>query len=86
LCIVFFNNGKIGTISTPADCHVGMIVTVKFNNKLKIALLVLAAVLLVGIGIFIGVSLVQGKAARPAPVDMPMHNDGHGHMMRQNWW
>jgi hypothetical protein len=85
--IVLFNNGKISAIPTPADCHVGMIVTVKYNNKLKITVLALAALLLVGIGVFIGVSLVKGKAAPPpAPVNMPMHNDGHGHMMRQNWW
>ena len=39
--IVLFNNGKIGAISTPADCHVGMVVTVRYNNRLKIVILAL---------------------------------------------
>jgi hypothetical protein len=51
--IVLFNNGKIGAIPTPADCHVGMVVTVKYNNKLKILAITFAAVLLLGAGIFI---------------------------------
>jgi len=34
--IVLYNNGKLGAIPTPADCHVGMVITVKFNNNLKI--------------------------------------------------
>jgi hypothetical protein len=38
-----------------------MVVTVKFNNKLKILAITLAAVLLVGLGVFIGVSVVKGK-------------------------
>jgi hypothetical protein len=84
--IVLFNNGKISAIPTPADCHVGMVVTVQFNNKLKIALFALAAVLLIGIGVCIGVYLAKGKADNPAPINKPMHDDGHGHtMMRRNW-
>jgi hypothetical protein len=63
--IVLFNNGKIGAISTPADCHVGMVVTVKYNNTLKIMLITLATVLLVAAGIIIGVSFVKGKADKP---------------------
>jgi hypothetical protein len=63
--IVLFNNGKIGAIPTPADCHVGMVVTVKYNNRLKILAITLAAVLLVGAGVFIGVSFVKNKAAEP---------------------
>jgi hypothetical protein len=59
--IVLFNNGKIAAIPTPADCHIGMVVTVKFNNKLKIALLVLAAVLVAGTGVFIGASFLRPK-------------------------
>jgi hypothetical protein len=82
--IVLFNNGKIGAIPTPAGCHVGMVVTVKLNNRLKIALIALAAVLLLGTGVCIGVSLVKNKAVPPAPIDRPMHNNGH-HMMRQGW-
>jgi hypothetical protein len=73
--IVLFNNGKISAIPTPADCHVGMVVTVKFNNKLKILAITLAAVLLVGTGIFIGISLMKGKAAVP-PDAVEMIDDG----------
>jgi hypothetical protein len=60
--IILYNNGKIGAIPTPADCHVGMVITVKLNNKLKILTITLAAVLLVGAGVFIGVSLMKDKA------------------------
>jgi hypothetical protein len=82
--IVLFNNGKIGAIPTPANCHVGMVVSVKLNNKLKIFALILAAVLLVGLGIFIGVSVAKDKAG--PPYMMPMHEGGgHGFMMRRNW-
>jgi len=59
--IVLFNNGKIGAIPTPADCHVGMVVSVKFNNKLKVILLAFAAVLFIGIGVFIGISFGGSK-------------------------
>jgi hypothetical protein len=63
--IVLFNNGKIAAIPTPADCRLGMVITVKFNNKLKIAVLALAAILLVAAGVFIGISLVKGKPSNP---------------------
>jgi hypothetical protein len=65
--IVLFNDGKIRAIPTPADCRVGMVVTVKFNNKLKILAITIAAVLLVGLGVFIGVSAAKGKTDAPAP-------------------
>jgi hypothetical protein len=65
--IVLFNNGKIGAIPTPAGCHVGMVVTVKFNNKLKITVLVLAALLLAGAGVFTGVFIAKGSADTPPP-------------------
>jgi predicted PurR-regulated permease PerM len=73
--IVLFNNGKISAIPTPADCHVGMVVTVKYNNKLKILAITLAAVLLVGAGVFIGVSLVKDNATE-LPTDAEMMDDG----------
>jgi hypothetical protein len=73
--IVLFNNGKIGAIQTPADCHVGMVVTVKYNNKLKITVLTLAAVFLVTIGVFIGVSLARDKAANSPPASV-LEDDG----------
>jgi uncharacterized protein YneF (UPF0154 family) len=65
--IVPFNNGKIAAIPTPADCHVGMLVTVKYNNKLKILVFTLAAVLLVATGIFIGVFLMRDKVESSPP-------------------
>jgi uncharacterized protein (TIGR00156 family) len=65
--IVLFNNGRIGAIPTPADCHVGMVVTVKCNNKLRIAAFTLAAVLLVGLGDFIGISVVKGNVDTTPP-------------------
>jgi hypothetical protein len=80
--IVLFNNGKISAIPTPADCHVGMLVTVKFN-KLKILAIILAAVLLLGVGVFIGVSVMKNKTP-PAASEM-MNNRmyrRHGHMER----
>ena len=52
--IVLFNNGKIQAIPTPGNCHVGMVVTVKFNNLLKIVIITLVAVILIALGIFIG--------------------------------
>jgi uncharacterized membrane protein len=73
--IVLFNNGKIAAIPTPADCHVGMVVTVKFNNKLKILAITLAAVLLVVAGIFIGISFVKDKAVVP-PTSAETTDDG----------
>jgi hypothetical protein len=67
--IVFFNNGKISAIPTPADGHVGMVVTVKFNNKLKILAITLAAVFLVATGVFFGLSLATGSAAERPPAE-----------------
>jgi uncharacterized protein (TIGR00156 family) len=65
--IVLFNNGRIGAMSTPADCRVGMVVTVNYNNKLRIAALALAAVLLIGLGVFIGVFAAKGGADAVPP-------------------
>ena len=64
--IVLFNNGKIRAIPTPADCHVGTVVTVKFNNLLKIIIITFAALLFIALGIFIGASLF-GSPADPTP-------------------
>jgi hypothetical protein len=58
--IVLFNNGKIRAIPTPANCHVGMVVTVKINNLLKIIFITLAALLLIALGIFIGARYFGG--------------------------
>jgi hypothetical protein len=84
--IVLFNNGKIAAIPTPVGCHIGMVVTVKLNNKLKILAVALAAVLLIGIGVCIGVSFVKNNAAEPPAavetMDYGMHGR-HGHMNRR---
>ena len=60
--IVLFNNGKIQTIPTPPNCHVGMLVTVKYSNLLKIIIITLAAVLLIALGVSIGARLWGGTA------------------------
>ena len=74
--IVFLNNGKITAIPTPAGCRLGMVVTVKYSSLLKIAIIALAAVLLIGLGILIG-ALFLGRGD-DAPSNnpwegMPMH-------------
>jgi hypothetical protein len=73
--IVLFNIGKIGAISTPAGCHVGMVVAVRYNNKLKIVILALTAVLLAAAGVFIGISLVKDRNAAP-PAAAETTDDG----------
>jgi hypothetical protein len=74
--IVLLNNGKIHAIPTPPACHLGMVVTVKYSNLLKILIITLAAVLLIALGIFIGVKLQSYDAPSP---EYPQR-DGHGHM------
>jgi len=56
--IILYNNGKLGSIPTPSDCRVGMVVTVKLNNKLKIFAISLA-VILAGLGIFSGIYKIK---------------------------
>ncbi|MDR0624213.1 MAG: hypothetical protein LBG10_07260 [Treponema sp.] len=73
--IVLCNNGKIAAIPTPAGCHIGMVVTVKFNNKLKVLAFALAALLLAGTGVFTGILLVNDKAESPPPA-AGMEDDG----------
>lgn len=65
--IVLFNNGRIRAIPTPADCHVGMVVTVKLNSTLKIMAIILAAVLLLAAGVFIGATLINNKGKPVLP-------------------
>jgi hypothetical protein len=74
--IVLLNNGKIHAIPTPPACRVGMIVTVKYSNLLKILIITLAAVLLIALGIFIGAKL-RGSDAPPPENHQ---RGGHGHM------
>jgi hypothetical protein len=73
--IVLFNNGRIAAIPTPAECHVGMVITVKFNNTLKILVITLAVVLLVGLGVLLGVFWVRDKAETP-PLDAIIEDEG----------
>jgi hypothetical protein len=70
--IVLLNNGKITAIPTPANCHVGMVVTVKVRNLIKIVLISLAAALLFTAGIIIGAQFFGGKAEQP-PASMPWY-------------
>ena len=67
--IVLFNNGKIGAIPTPADCQVGMVVTVTYNHTLKIAIISLAAVLLLATGVAIGIGIK--RSVSPAMDNSP---------------
>ena len=75
--IVLFNNGKIGAIPTPENCHVGMVVTVKFNNLLKIIIISFAAALLIALGIFIGMTFF-GE-------DPPPANEGRPGWQEEQW-
>jgi hypothetical protein len=76
--IVLFNSGKISAIPTPADCHVGMVVTVTYNNKPKILAVALAAVLLVAAGVCIGLFLVKGKTDTPPAVPVIEDDETYG--------
>ena len=76
--IVLFNNGKIRAIPTPLNCHVGMVVSVKFNNLPKIVIITLAALILIALGIFIGAKYYSGS------MDASLNEQwsgGHGRMM-----
>ena len=76
--IVLFNNGKITAIPTPADCRLGMVVAVKLNNTFKILAVTIGAALLVGTGIFIGLSLVKGKPDISPPVPVVEDDAAYG--------
>ncbi|MCL2412498.1 MAG: hypothetical protein FWC97_12740 [Treponema sp.] len=65
--IVLFNNGKIRAIPTPLNCHVGMVVTVKYNHLPKILIAIFTAALLIALGVFIGVYFLGGSAETPLP-------------------
>ena len=58
--IVLFNNGKISAISTPVEAHVGMVVTVKLNGRVKIIVIAAAVVLVLALGIGIGLFVAKG--------------------------
>lgn len=58
--IVLFNNGKISAIPTPADCHVGMVVTVNLNSRVKVIAVSVVAALILLAGIGIGVTVAKG--------------------------
>ena len=74
--IVLLNNGKITAIPTPVNCQVGMLVTVKYNNTLKIIALALAAVALITLGIIIGARW-RGPSNTP-PADTSVYEPWHG--------
>ena len=58
--IVLFNNGKISAIPTPAEAHVGMVVTVKLNGRVKIVAIAAAVALVLVLGIGIGLFVAKG--------------------------
>ena len=80
--IVLFNNGKIAAIPTPANCHVGMVVTVKYRSLLKILIVAAAAVFLIALGIFIGAAYGGGSDNEPYP-GRAWREDRHRRMMEQ---
>ena len=89
--IVLFNNGKIKAIPTPANCQVGMVVTVKYNSLVKILLISFISVLLVAIGIFIGMALLNSKANNAADAESPayieLRREGRGpHGSERGHW
>ncbi|GMO22206.1 MAG: hypothetical protein Ta2B_01110 [Termitinemataceae bacterium] len=47
--IALFNNGKIGAVPTPSDCHVGMVIDISYNRKKIILLCVFVFSALLGI-------------------------------------
>ena len=83
--IILFNNGKIQAIPTPPNCQVGMVVTVKYNNVLKILIITLAAVLLIALGVFIGVRFSGGTVNVPPPETPRRGEHGRMHMMERHW-
>jgi hypothetical protein len=83
--IVLLNNGKIQAIPTPPNCHMGMVITVKYSNVLKIMLIMLAAVFLLALGVFIGVRLSGGAANASPPAPSRSGEHGHMRMMERRW-
>ena len=82
--IVMFNTGKIASIPTPPGCRRGMIITVTpIRKRIIIAVCIIAAVVLLALGIALGRFLWSA----PPPVDRSgTEQDGHhrrgmGHMM-----
>ena len=81
--IVLLNNGKIIAIPTPANCQTGMVVTVKYNNLIKMLIITLAAALLVTLGIIIGAKFFSGTA--DPSLNRPSHGEHeHRRMMEQS--
>ena len=80
--IVLFNNGKVRAIPTPINCHVGMVVSVKFNNLPKIVIITLAALILIALGIFIGAKYYSGSMDASLNEHWPGRH-GHRRMMEQ---
>ena len=58
--IVLFNNGKISAIPTPAEAHVGMVVSVNLNSRAKILAGAVAVALVLALGIGIGIFVAKG--------------------------
>jgi uncharacterized protein YneF (UPF0154 family) len=78
--IVLLNNGKIMSIKTPANCHVGMVVSVKYNSIIRILITIIAAIILIALGIFIGAKYF-GNIAGTDPRNLWRGRHMHRHMM-----
>jgi hypothetical protein len=81
--IVLLNNGKLKSIPTPENCHVGMVVTVEYSDLPKTIIIICAVLLLFIIGILIGAHFFGGST-EPDPYEYRRGGrHGHGHMMMQ---
>jgi hypothetical protein len=82
--IALFSNGRFGMIPTPPGCEEGSVVTIYFNRRVKLLAIILAGILLLGLGVFIGVSVPKGNGEAALPASEMMQGErrgGHGRMM-----
>ncbi|MBQ7159067.1 MAG: hypothetical protein IJS09_06575 [Treponema sp.] len=85
--IVLFNNGKICAIPTPLEAHVGMVVSVKLNNRAKVLAVTVAICLVLaagsGIGIFVAHSTAKNRhqTENPQKTEQTEQNEQFQHDM-----
>ena len=83
--IVLFNNGKISAIPTPAEAHVGMVVSVNLNSRAKILVVSVAVALVLALGIGIGVAVAHSTAENrhqhenPQKIEQTEHSGQYQH-------
>ena len=52
--VVLLNNGKFSSVRTPDGAHVGMVVSIRLNNRIRILVAAASAAVLIAIGVTIG--------------------------------